>query len=927
VSPSVGTHGVTQCFFCNTGAKLESAATRAVVPPAWDSKHRMTESKFYVLRLPNKCLGDLMKNKFNRRIAFQSAAITMLSALTSFPKDTYAQAVNPAQTVSLEEVTVTARRMEEDIQQVPVTVTALSGEQLKVQNIKQATDLQFAAPSLTVANGLGRLGGGAGTAGGFTVRGLNAGVVTYFNEVPGGPTQLGMPFFDEASVQVLNGPQGTLFGRTAAAGAVLITPQHPDLTKFSSLIDVTTGDYGRLQGTAVLNLPLLTDKLAFRIAYNHDHIDGFTKQIAPTQTISAFSSSTIRLNRELDEVNSDSVRVSLELHLGDFRNYLVYNYIDVNQAPPGQILSYANPRLGALNPASPAVFNNICNNAVNAGLPTTVAQCTTDRYNVAQQLRAAIIEEQARIRAGGDSAVRSTPAFQGTDQLESAVHNSAMDVAEFDFGDLGFTTLRAKNIFSYQENSGVTGYQLDGVGGINLSVNSSTLAPQPFANIIQTGNLPTLRKGPPATLITEEFQLQGNAFEMVDWTLGYYYQTAEDHRNLEGVGSMSRSLSGIYNSLFQNFVAAFPYQDGSKSKEDAAYGQITVDLDKVGVHGLSLTGGYRETTSETAAHTRAAVDVLGPGSGQYVPGAPAFTPSNSSGYNYMFGVNEQITSDVLVYATTSRSFVPGGVNVTIGCNVAPGCKPTYDPSIVKNYELGAKSQFELGAVALRLNGAIYRMDFSNIQQSFRFTPSTPGATPILYTGNVAEARMQGFEAHLEGAWSNLDFSLNYAYVDATYQSWVGGDPNNVVLPGEPFLIDLHDNPFVNVPEQQTSGTVRYHLPIEPAKGDFWASITAYHQSRQYHVVAANREIYVANTLGLGDVKEAISQKPYTTFNFRLGWDNILDSDFGAAVFVNNLTDETYSQSGGARLYAIGSAIKLYAPPRMWGVNLNYKFGK
>jgi len=857
--------------------------------------------------------------------ALRTAGLVTLAAMTA-PGAALAADPSPEPT-GLEEVVVTARRVEENLQRVPVTVTALSGEQLKRQNIVAPNDLQFAAPSVMVAPSVSRVGGG------FTVRGLPSGVVTYFAEVPGGPTTLSTPYFDLNSVQVLNGPQGTLFGRTAAAGAVLVTPRRPEMEAYGGYLDVSTGDYGRLQATAVVNAPLIAGELAARLVYHREHVGGFTEQIAPTQIIPGLPNLT-NLGQKLDEVNSDSFRASLEWRRGAFRNYIVANYILVDQSGSAQVLSYANPNLPLFNltPAqATAQFTPACAQAVAQRLATSVSACISQRLAITQQFKAAVTAEQARITAGGDNAVRSVPALQGTDLFDKARHRSVMDIAQYDFGDLGPTTLRVKNLFSYQDDVAVSAYALDGVGAILLAAQGPATG-RGAGSVNQVGNRSFASFGEPTRVLTEEFQLQGTALDVVQWTAGYYYQETKVAAHDDGVGVLSRTSSGIFTpNLGWTPSASFPR--GTKAKETAGYGQVTLDLNELGVvHGLSLTGGYRRTKNKSVARLWSAV--LDPaGTGTYVPG-PA-TPdafNESEGSNYTFTVNEQVTPDLFVYASLSKSFTPGGSNLTIGCNLAPNCKATFEPTTVKNYEFGVKSQLRLGDVDLRLNATAYRMNFSNIQQSFRFVS---GATTIVYIGNVAEARMQGLETHVDAVWSRFTVSANYNYLDAKYREWRFTDLNNQFLaadvcqPGSAAglcLLDLSGNPFPNAPEHQIQAQLRYDLPVDEALGHVWVSLKAYYQSRQYHTQAAFRELEVARARGLGDITEAISQKAYTTLNARLEWDNIGGSSISGALFVNNLTDETYAQGGSSRAVSSGTAVKLYAPPRMWGVNLVYRFG-
>jgi iron complex outermembrane receptor protein len=146
---------------------------------------------------------------------------------------------------SIEEITVTARRTEENIQSVPLSVTALSQEELNENHIESLSDLQYLVPSMNVSTG--------NTGRDFpivSIRGVNGqatdgqGVVTYLNEValpPGSQFETGGGIgllYDLDNVQVLKGPQGTLFGRDALGGAVLYQSRRPT-NDFGGYIDAT----------------------------------------------------------------------------------------------------------------------------------------------------------------------------------------------------------------------------------------------------------------------------------------------------------------------------------------------------------------------------------------------------------------------------------------------------------------------------------------------------------------------------------------------------------------------------------------------------------------------------------------------------------------------------------------------------------------
>jgi iron complex outermembrane receptor protein len=817
-------------------------------------------------------------------------------------------------------IIVTARRTAENLQSVPVTVTALSAADLQARGIDNAYDLQFAAPSVTVSTGLSRLSGG------YTVRGLSAGVVTYFNDIPGGPVSTSAPYFDMNSVQVLNGPQGTLFGRTAAAGAVLLTPQAPDLDDFGGFADITLGNYDRLQSSGAVNLPIIPGELALRVAYQHREIDGYTRQIGSS--------------RRYDAINDDAIRASLRWERGGFKTTFIGNFIDTSNSGPGWVLEAANPNLGTLNvppPFAGLFFGAACNSAVAAGLETSAANCVANRLIAMQDIKALLIAEADRVQNGGKDAVREALApFNFADQQRYR-HYSAMNVSEIDFGDLGPTTLTVKNLFSYQRASTVAAYGLDGLGGRLLTVVGGTV-PGATAHVNQVGNMVQARRGKPSSLITEEFQIKGRAGDILDWNFGLYYQRSKTFQDMTGIGGMVSTFSGLFTAN-RGYTGSYNFDAGSHSREIAGFGQLSLDFDKLGIPGLNITGGYRKTDAKTVSRTIRALPNPA-GTGPVVPDTSATAlstvRSDSSGSNYSLAITQKVTPDFLIYASTAKSFVPGGVNAVVGCDLAPNCSPTYNPETVKNYEVGIKTQTSLGSARVTFNADVYRMDYKNIQQGFQFTS---GATSVAYTQNVAAARMQGAEAHLNIAWrEGLGLTINYSYLDAKYRDWVALDPNQIVLPGDVCLegtsaatgclIDLSNNPFPRAPKHQLNGTLRWRLPVPSHLGSPSVAVTGYMQSRQYlPPLPSFRTLAVAQAQGIAGVtRDTVSQAPYGKINLRVQWDNILDSNLSAGVFVDNLTNTTYSQGGGSNLFTLGTAFKLYSEPRMWGFNLRYDFG-
>ncbi|MDB5396616.1 MAG: putative TonB-dependent receptor [Rhodospirillales bacterium] len=246
-------------------------------------------------------------------------ATAMILATAGFGQGALAQAADqPAASVGegLEEVVVTARRREEKLQSVPIAVTVFTAQSLQEKSIETLSDLQHYTPSLEVReqsrdeqNFFLRGQGQNGTAGAYP------GVVSYFSEVPYIITGAGN-LIDMESVQVLRGPQGTLFGRNTTGGAVLFEPKKPG-NDLEGYVQATFGDYNREGGEAAVNIPIIQDKLLVRIAGAHEVRDGFTKNITTGQdqdNRDYWSGRAYVVFRPFDNFENDVIYSSLYTH-------------------------------------------------------------------------------------------------------------------------------------------------------------------------------------------------------------------------------------------------------------------------------------------------------------------------------------------------------------------------------------------------------------------------------------------------------------------------------------------------------------------------------------------------------------------------------------------------------------------------------------
>jgi iron complex outermembrane recepter protein len=180
---------------------------------------------------------------------------------------------------NLEEVVVTARRREEKVQTVPISVSVISGQELEAQQVTTAQDLQELVPSLNIGSGNSR------DVNRFTLRGQGVtlfgdpGVIAYFAEVPlaGNGAGPGL-YYDLANIQVLNGPQGTLFGRNTTGGAVLFEPQRPT-RNFEGWVQGDFGSDANVDLKGAINVPIIEDKLLVRVAFDRHTQDGYIKNV------------------------------------------------------------------------------------------------------------------------------------------------------------------------------------------------------------------------------------------------------------------------------------------------------------------------------------------------------------------------------------------------------------------------------------------------------------------------------------------------------------------------------------------------------------------------------------------------------------------------------------------------------------------------
>jgi iron complex outermembrane receptor protein len=307
----------------------------------------------------------------------------------------------------LEDIVVTARKVAENLQDVPVAITVQTGEDLARQSARNVTDIARLSPSLDIRPGVT-----TPSAVFFSIRGqgqTNSAAVTdgsvgvYFDGIYIARTfGINADLLDVDNVQILKGPQGTLFGRNTAGGAVLMKTNDPDLDGISGSVTMGYGRFDRANASAVVNIPLLDDRIGVRIAGSVDRRDGYIREI--------------NSGRRMDGYDNQNARIKLLIKPADnFRLLLEADYTHNSGIQQPYRLLYANPA-GTTAPLAAAVETIGASCLVAANTPTCLAQGGT-------------LLTAAAARARSDSfalnvlpvSVSETRSFIGTAELDTGI--------------------------------------------------------------------------------------------------------------------------------------------------------------------------------------------------------------------------------------------------------------------------------------------------------------------------------------------------------------------------------------------------------------------------------------------------------------------------------------------------------------------------
>ncbi|MFN8626456.1 MAG: TonB-dependent receptor [Candidatus Binatia bacterium] len=764
--------------------------------------------------------------------------------------------------IEIEEITVTAQKREENIQEVPISITALGGAALTEKGVTEIPNLGEAVPNLRIATNPGGNSGmtiglrGLGTYGtiskqtpvGLYVDGI------YISKIEGSNFDLE----DLERVEVLRGPQGTLFGRNTIGGAINIITKKPTEER-SITAQTEVGNYDTFNGRLTFNAPLIGKNgfaqsdalgtLSLRETVGYKTHDGYFRNALRTGEPSAPTPSGGGKLADLSRV---------------------YTLTALRWQPNKEITvdySFEYHRWRQSVPAFQATY-------VYPGSPVS------GLYGPAFDLRPYV--QTNRVDSTPNNAVYGAD-FPRLHRLADD-GNERMHIlsAAWDLGALGpLGNVTVKSLSSYRSMVYNGAMDLDG-GPQHLAENHPTHDVQHWS---------------------EELQWLGTA-PRIHYVAGFYYYGEYAMQSNDFV-----AFGGAANVYYKNLQNLQSY---------APYGQFTwtppILSDK-----LSLTVGMRYTQEQVhLEHFNK--DLANPASpanwsgahgkafGIHGSGAPGLSPMGDISYAW--------TDDAMTYFRISRGFKGGGFNDSAGDPVSFSIP--FQPERLLQYEAGFKTQWF--DKRLRLNAAGFYSDYNDLQVSaFRFSP---GYGPVNSYTNAANAEIWGME--FEGTaipLHGLEATVGYSFLATKYLKWLDQkfDANNLPVldaNGNPVFEDVKDQrSFAFSPKNQLTAALTYTAPPSQS-GTFSAHLDVYWQ---------DRVTFITNNDTAGAQADEGWAYALVNGRLQFAGIPLEKGSLDLALWGRNLFDRKYRTYGIDFGPGLGFSGNNYGDPRTFGVGLTYNF--
>ena len=844
-----------------------------------------------------------MEAVFNKKAI--AMAIVLASITTVVPVQAQ-DAVDEEELLMLDEVVVTARKREESLQDSPVAISAFSAETLREAGVSTMRDLSSAVPGLNFSEQ-----GSKATS--IFIRGvgqresnsaLDPGVGVYINGIFIARTdsQL-LDTLDTESVQVLRGPQGTLFGKNTTGGAMLVTTKSPNTEAFSGSVGAKLGNYGRRDAKVFLNIPLNDDNLSMRAALNSVKRDGYMENVVDGRDFGDEDrlAATARVLWEA----TDNFAADLFLYASKQNENgaaFTCRFENVN----GNIVQQLYPLDGQLRG-----FQDACLESEALAEDNKIA-LNESAFRMQSQIAAITLSwdlddyEIKSITGYGHQDNIVIEDDQDGTRLEALQNGSITRDFYYAAGGVGADDEKRTN-FSQEFNIIGSAFDESLSYTIGLFYSQESMSDTPFVQAVGAGTFNAVNLLLPGTYVsthkflgtTSDLDTETAAlfaqttYDVTDWfqlTLGARYTSEKRERDL--------TVTQV------NWAELASYTPGAQYTEDTPFADVVEGI--VYPSEAALLDAYsRYLAGEFAIPLMDAA--LGPDDVRKDDKTwSKFTPAITLSFNNLENYVEWDDLDTaMVYFTFSKGFKAGGFEPK-GTTLVP-----FDPEEVANYELGAK--VDAYNRTLRVNAALYYMDYTDMQvrvaeRGRRFSDL------FLYLSNAGEATIKGYE--LEVTYLPVDnlmvmATFNYTkgeYKEFDYLRFFGDDGLPLSVPQN---FDRSGEPFGGAPEKSGSLTVSYNIETESA-GLFIPRLTAAYRDELYVGLDYQSPNYDPSYLD-----------SFTILNARLTW--MPDDRWNITAFVDNLTDKEYFQGGFALADLLGAATVVKAPPRMYGVEAYYEF--
>lgn len=841
----------------------------------------------------------------------------------------------------MEEITVTAQRREQNIQDIPYNISAYTADDLESARAFDIGDVARLVPGLNFKDQGASLRSSRNT---FTLRGINANDsrLIFGTDVSSGAVSMyygNSPLFfpivmkDISRVEVLRGPQGTLYGSGSLGGTIRFIPNQAEFNEFSldtnvHLDSVDESDDMSYGGDIAVNIPLREDSLALRVVGSWEESAGFIDGIGlvqfdgngqPVASVPGDLTAGYVLAPEEDTNSGETYMVRASLNWAPSDTVSV-QLSALNQKSEVDDFAGVNPGFdGGLVDASLANFPgsffsnaNACNNGVAFGADffTPNLSCEGAGSNTLYA------NSGVNIPDAGD--------YDHTMFVKSAGESKA-DIFSADIEiDLGFATLTSSTSYSdvsYTNTPDFTGFDLPTrtPGGSSVATFNSFY---PRAVGIASSDDETER-------FTQEIRLTSSGDGAVEYVVGAYYE------DRESVGISQTRQPGL--SEFDQIVnvANLGFERGRNNdnlpditfSEDrkfvfediAVFGEITWHISEQ----WQITGGMRAFWQEFTHEFESLIPFCGlfcssPEQPRFTEGGTTVTDANRDFQDQIFKLNTSydLSDETMLYFTWAEGFRHGGANALPqgGRQASLPSLLEFTPDSTTNWEVGLK-----GSLSDTLNYSVAA--FLVEWEDFQFESLVTAGYKVVLNGEEAQTR--GIELELNGILGQgFSYNIGYAYVDAevtqdfVIEDYLAGTTGNFFIPPgttAPLISVSDGDPLPSVPENTLSIALDYTHSLGGNDLSLY-----YHLDARY---ASDTQSTFNQNINFG--RDFFDIDSYSVVNASITLES--SSNWSVSLFGRNLTSEQNLSAGNTAAAAGGVHQYFFSlRPRTIGLAFSYR---